>query len=94
MLNSKRKPILKPPISKTYFITIDSEKCDGCELCVQLCVTNVLETGLETNSRMLHYTIAARPDDCLGCGQCERICPSVSIFITEIDNTKTNIPKI
>ncbi|KKK70697.1 hypothetical protein LCGC14_2921380, partial [marine sediment metagenome] len=38
------------------------------------------------NSRMLHYCIAVNPDDCTGCRQCERICPTASIFIIETDN--------
>ncbi|MFX1516596.1 MAG: ferredoxin family protein [Promethearchaeota archaeon] len=86
MLRSQRKPILPPPSTdKEYVVTILTEQCDGCELCVEFCPTDVLEIDMEAyNSRMLHPVIAVKPDECAGCQQCERICPSVSIFVTEI----------
>ncbi len=86
MLRSQRKPILPPPRAEhEYVVSILTEQCDGCELCVEFCPTNVLEIDLEAyNSRMLHPVIAVKPDECVGCQQCERICPSVSIFVTEI----------
>ena len=86
MLRSTRKPILPPPSAdKEYVVTIFPEQCDGCELCVEFCPTDVLEIDKEAyNSRMLHPAVAVKPDDCVGCQQCERLCPSVSIFVTEI----------
>ncbi|UCE13327.1 MAG: 4Fe-4S binding protein [Candidatus Heimdallarchaeota archaeon] len=86
MLRSQRKPILPPPpADKEYVVIILPEQCDGCELCVEFCPTDVLEIDMEAyNSRMLHPAIAVKPDECVGCQQCERICPSVSIFVTEI----------
>ena len=29
--------------SGEYFISVDSDKCDGCEMCVEACPYNVLE---------------------------------------------------
>ncbi len=86
MLQSSRKPILEAPRAHPEFIvTILSEQCDGCELCLEFCPRDVLEIDLDTfNSRMLHPAVVVKPDDCVGCQQCERICPSVSIFVTEI----------
>lgn len=86
MLRSQRKPILLPPSAdKEYVVTILTEQCDGCELCVEFCPTEVLKMDMETfNSRMLHPVVAVKPDECVGCQQCERLCPSVSIFVTEI----------
>jgi 2-oxoglutarate ferredoxin oxidoreductase subunit delta len=90
MLKSKRSPILPPPSAeKKYEIIIDSEQCDGCELCLSFCPKDILEISEDKfNSRMLHYAIVAKPEDCAGCGQCERLCPTVSLFIMEIDNTE------
>jgi 2-oxoglutarate ferredoxin oxidoreductase subunit delta len=86
MLRSQRKPILSPPSAdKEYVVTILSEQCDACELCVEFCPNDVLEIDMEAyNSRMLHPATVVKPDECVGCQQCERICPSVSIFVTEI----------
>jgi NAD-dependent dihydropyrimidine dehydrogenase PreA subunit len=33
---------------------------------------------------MLHYAVVANPLDCLGCEQCERICPTAAIFVNEV----------
>ena len=87
MNNSKRTPILKPPRHiKKYVVKINSENCDGCELCVEFCPREILEIDKDSfNSRMFHPVKIIDPDGCLGCGQCERICPSVSIFIIEND---------
>ena len=59
MLKSKRVPILPPPSpGKVYEIFIDSEQCDGCELCVSYCPKDLIEISEDQfNSRMLHFAI-------------------------------------
>jgi 2-oxoglutarate ferredoxin oxidoreductase subunit delta len=86
MFPSSRRPILSPPqLKKTYRVTVLSERCDGCRLCTVFCPLDVLEIGAETNSRMLHFATVINADGCLGCGQCERLCPTASIFVSEVD---------
>jgi NAD-dependent dihydropyrimidine dehydrogenase PreA subunit len=34
---------------------------------------------------MLHYAIVVKPEECAGCRQCERLCPTVSLYIVEIN---------
>ncbi len=87
LLTSSRTPILKPPrASKEYEIKILVEQCDGCELCVEFCPTEVLTIDLESfNHRMLNYVSVKDIDACTGCKMCERICPSVSIYVIEKD---------
>jgi NAD-dependent dihydropyrimidine dehydrogenase PreA subunit len=53
-------------------------------LCVEFCPLDVLTIGEQTNRRMLHYVVVDKPLNCLGCLQCERICPSASIFVYEL----------
>ena len=87
LLKLSRTPILKPPrATKEYEIKIMIEQCDGCELCVEFCPTDVLAIDKYSfNSRMLNYVIISDLDACTGCKMCERICPSVSIFVIEKD---------
>jgi NAD-dependent dihydropyrimidine dehydrogenase PreA subunit len=47
---------------------------------------DVLEIGAEANRRMLHYAAVTNPLNCLGCAQCERICPTAAIFVNEVEN--------
>ena len=87
MFPSNRKPILAPlQIKKYYRVSVDSEQCDGCSLCRAFCPFDVLEIGAETNRRMLHSAVVANPLDCLGCEQCERICPVAAIFVSEVNS--------
>ena len=82
-----RRPILNPPqVKKYYRVEVDSEQCDGCKLCTAFCPLDVLEIGAETNRRMLHFVIVEKPLSCLGCEQCERICPTAAIFVSEVDS--------
>jgi len=93
MFPSTRRPILSPPqIKKKYRITVLSEQCDGCRLCTVFCPLEVIEISAETNSRMLHFAKIADPAGCLGCGQCERLCPTASIFVSEVDREAEALP--
>jgi len=87
MLKSKRLPILPPPPpNNKYEILIDSEQCDGCELCLSFCPKDIIEISEDHfNSRMLHYAIVVKPEECAGCRQCERLCPTVSLYILETE---------
>jgi 2-oxoglutarate ferredoxin oxidoreductase subunit delta len=86
MFPSNRRPILAPQIKKYYRVTVNSELCDGCSLCMAFCPLEVLEIGAATNRRMLHYAVVANPLNCLGCDQCQRICPVASIFVQEVES--------
>jgi len=87
MLKSKRTPILPPPSpKKKYEIIINSEQCDGCELCLSFCPKDTIQKSEDKfNSRMLHYVIVVKPEGCVGCGQCFRLCPTASLYILETD---------
>jgi formate hydrogenlyase subunit 6/NADH:ubiquinone oxidoreductase subunit I len=52
---------------------------------------NVLEIGMETNRRMLHYASVANPLSCLGCEYCERICPTAAIFVSEVNSEQETL---
>jgi 2-oxoglutarate ferredoxin oxidoreductase subunit delta len=84
MMRSTRKPILQAPQTKDYKIMVLDEICDSCELCIEFCPRDVLEVSEEFNSRMFHPVKVVQREQCTGCLQCERICPSVSIFVQEV----------
>jgi 2-oxoglutarate ferredoxin oxidoreductase subunit delta len=68
---------------KRYHITINSERCKGCELCLSVCPKKVLALGASMNSRGQHTAYPANAEWCIGCLQCADICPDAAIEIDE-----------
>lgn len=57
-------------------IKIDTEKCDGCGTCVDVCPVEVFE--LKNNK-----SVVVNLDECLVCRACEVQCPNSAIEIIE-----------
>lgn len=68
-------------------IHIDEKLCKGCYYCIEMCPKNVL--GKSNELSMKGYIIARveRPEDCILCRTCERICPD---FAISVDDTKND----
>ncbi len=56
-------------------IHIHREWCKGCGICVHFCPGQVLELNNDDKA------VAARPENCICCRQCERMCPDLAIEI-------------
>lgn len=54
-------------------IVIHENACRGCEMCVDICPTNVFVIDEERHSTASH------PEDCIACLSCAYICPSTAI---------------
>lgn len=51
-------------------IRVDPNKCNGCGICVEMCLGDVLRMDENTKLPFTKY-----PDDCWYCGACEADCP-------------------
>ena len=66
-----------------YQHIIDSERCKGCGLCVDVCPKNVLELSDNVSAKGYYPSFQARPEDCIYCTLCCIMCPDVAITIKE-----------
>jgi putative YpdA family bacillithiol system oxidoreductase len=64
----------KPKPKRLLIHAINDDRCTGCDACVTVCPTDVLE--LVTNkSRVLRF------DDCIQCEQCALVCPTTALVM-------------
>ncbi len=66
-------------------VTVNEERCKGCNLCVVACPSQVLELqAKEVNNRGYHFAYMARPDACIGCQSCALVCPDACIEVYRV----------
>ena len=56
-------------------IVLNSKWCKSCGLCADFCPKKVFD--FETGS----LPVVARPEDCIGCKQCELKCPDLALKV-------------
>ncbi|HQY94729.1 ferredoxin family protein [Caldilinea sp.] len=59
-------------------VTIQTDRCKGCGLCIQACPQHVLAFTEEFNARGYRpVQLDERAHACTGCGVCAVVCPDV-----------------
>ena len=68
-------------------VTVDAERCKGCELCVYTCDKQVLGMSTAVNSKGYHYAYMANPEACVGCTNCGIMCPDgvISVYRVKVE---------
>ena len=87
----QRSPILPEPALTRGDVHIESERCKGCELCVEYCPTKVLNLSTEYNAKGYHFPIF-EGGNCICCQACYTICPEFAIFATPTRSVDTTTP--
>jgi 2-oxoglutarate ferredoxin oxidoreductase subunit delta len=62
-------------------ITINSEKCKGCLLCVSVCPKSLIAVDKKLNKEGLKTVKFDQKEKCLGCCFCAVICPDCCIEV-------------
>ncbi len=66
-------------------VTVNTERCKGCSLCVVACPKHVLSLQeKEVNNRGYHYAYMAVPQECIGCQSCALVCPDACIEVYRV----------
>jgi 2-oxoglutarate ferredoxin oxidoreductase subunit delta len=60
-------------------VTIERERCKGCELCIPACPPEVLSMSSEVNG--MGFRVPELYPGCTGCGACLLVCPD---FVFEV----------
>ena len=62
-------------------ISIDSEACKGCGLCIFYCPKEVLRVSEKRNEKGYDVIEAYKPENCVDCRLCEISCPDLAIYV-------------
>ncbi len=57
--------------------TVDSNKCEGCGECVDVCPSEVFEMQDDKS-------VPVNADECLGCESCIEVCEAGAITVEEV----------
>lgn len=76
--------------SGKYFITIDTDKCDGCGACVEACSQDVIEVGEDPADPLRDEPVAF-----VGEEQRKKLkfaCSPCKTYLTSVDGAESSMP--
>ncbi|OQA91448.1 MAG: Anaerobic sulfite reductase subunit C [Elusimicrobia bacterium ADurb.Bin231] len=63
-------------------VKIDSDRCKGCQLCINVCPKGCLKLSNTVNAAGFQYAIYENESKCTSCGFCFLVCPDVAIEVS------------
>jgi 2-oxoglutarate ferredoxin oxidoreductase subunit delta len=78
------------PISRGT-VTIDIDRCKGCELCIPACKPDVLSMSQARNTLGMRFPELA--PGCTGCGACLLVCPDLCFEVYRYDEPMHHDPE-
>jgi len=72
-------------MARQFRVTIDRNRCKGCELCTRVCPESVLAMSKEINDKGYFFAQVVDQPACIGCRFCGFMCPDVAIEIAQLD---------
>jgi len=80
------KPGSGPFVAPSRFrATVDTEECNGCELCLERCFFDALTMRADDGRAAIHE------EKCMGCGVCQVVCPTDAIRL-EVARAEEFVP--
>ena len=75
-------------LSSRGTLTIDAERCKGCELCIPACRPGVLAMSSALNGRGFAYPELL--PGCTGCSACQLVCPDFCFEVFRYETPVSN----
>ena len=72
-------------MAKAFKVTIERNRCKGCELCIHACPKQVLAMSKEINDKGYFFSTVAAQENCIGCRFCGFMCPDVAITVEQLE---------
>lgn len=66
---------------KKYKVVVKDEFCKGCNLCVEFCKQDVLQTSEKINKMGYNFAESIANENCNGCMVCVLVCPDLVIEV-------------
>jgi 2-oxoglutarate ferredoxin oxidoreductase subunit delta len=72
------------PRGQIFLIT---ERCKGCNICIELCPKEVLQESPQMNAKGYHYPEIqpGKEEACIHCEFCSMVCPEFAIYTPEAE---------
>lgn len=88
-------PILIDNKEKSFTLFFNKHRCGGCNACISLCPTGILEQSDELNHRIAYIPRIkeGKAKYCTGCRRCELGCPDWAIYVLEEEEKRKEAQK-
>jgi len=80
---------------KKFSLFLNKNRCGGCQMCISLCPTGILELSDELNMRIAYIPQVkeGKGKYCTGCRRCEYGCPDWCIYVLDEEEIKSKKAK-
>jgi 2-oxoglutarate ferredoxin oxidoreductase subunit delta len=75
-------------MARQFRVTIERNRCKGCELCGRACPKGVLGMSKDLNEKGYFFAQVQAREKCTGCRFCAMTCPDVAISIEQLEGTE------
>ena len=76
------------------YVTVDTEKCKGCAICVRFCHNEVLKLSKDANSSGAFYPVllekGKKGKSCNGCANGATVCADMCFEVWRTKKSKAN----
>ncbi|GAG09991.1 unnamed protein product [marine sediment metagenome] len=75
---------------------LNKDRCGGCEICVYVCPTGILEISDELNMRIAYIPKVKESKEkfCVFCRRCELGCPDWCIYVLDESQNKPEVEEV